>query len=635
MIRLVELNKSYGNKILFTDLNYHFPQGKKIALVGENGCGKSTLIKILSDAEQANSGDIVKPKDLKLGYLEQHLGSLQESVIEDCLQGNKTLWSLRSQLQETTKKLESDSSSELLEQFEKIESTYNSLGGYSYASEAEKLLSGLGFSKKDLTKNPQKLSGGWKMRLALAKMLLAKPDFIILDEPTNHLDLPSLVWFENYIKTFDGTVLLVSHDRDFLNRFTEVTLCLKNKNLYTYKGNYDFFLAQSKLEQENIASTRDNLLKKRKQLQEFVDRFGSKASKASQAQSKLKEINKINQEIGGLHSDRKTKSMGIVSFDIPKIEKNVCTLSECSIGYKDPILENIEFSILKQQKIAIIGSNGIGKSTLIKTLAQQNPLLSGTMNWSPSAKIGYFSQTLLEQFDPESSILECLLSNTQIGDKQARGVLGALLFSGDDCFKKLKVLSGGELNRVGLAYVFSQKPNVLLLDEPTNHLDMQSYEALVAMLQKFSGTLVFVSHNRNFINRLASHMVAFSKDKKNFSCEGNLDDYERLSLAAGYTNIIHENLLEEKSAKSKQSDFHKKKQQKRKKDQKLKKIQQTEHSLKAIEEKINNLEHKLNSPQIAENYYEATKIQEDLNTLHKKKQDIEELWILLQEELDP
>ena len=637
MIRITHLTKSYGNKTLFKDLNYHIPEGEKIALVGDNGCGKTTLLRILTGLEEADQGQLILPKTLKIGHLDQHLDSTQNStVLDEALTGNQSLCSLKTKLTDITEQLKLDSSDKIIHQFESIETNYRASGGYSYEAEAKRILMGLGFDHEQQTKKARELSGGWKIRLAIAKMFLNQPNFIILDEPTNHLDLPSLVWFENYLNSFAGTIVLVSHDKELLQRFPTRILHLENGDLRAYKGTYDDFLKKSESHRAHQEKTKDQLYKKQQHLQSFVDRFGAKATKAAQAQSKMKLIQKLSKQIETLDHHHSKKQIGIFNFDIKKVEKVVCTIKEASLGYQKPLLKKITLEIQKDQKLAIVGSNGIGKSTMIKSLAKIIPPLSGNISWSASAKIAYFSQNLLDHLSSDETLINCLKNQTPLSENEARKLLGSFLFQKDDPLKKLSALSGGEMSRFGLVYALAQKPNILLLDEPTNHLDMKSTEILTQFLKSFPGTIIFVSHNRFFINEIATHTIAFSKDGHFFSCEGNLHDYIRLSKHSAFPNIFTENDPDKKPQIVKQKDEHfsERKKEQRKHESLKRKIKQLEKTIKKLTLDIQQIELELSIPDIASDFKKSHELNSKLQEKKTNKESMEEQWLQVHDEIE-
>ena len=377
------------------------------------------------------------------------------------------------------------------------------------------------------------------MRLELAKLLLNNPDFLILDEPTNHLDLPSLVWLENYLQTFRGTLLLVSHDKDLLNRLVTVTLHLQKGKLTAYKGNFDAFLAQHELQSLQAQQATKSIQRQYDQVEKFVDRFRAKASKAGQIQSRVKMMGRLKALQETYVTEEDTSEISIRLAIKQKSGVQVLSLQKCAIGYEKALSKNLTLTVQRGQRIAIIGANGIGKSTLLKSIVDLIPLKEGEKAWGHNVQLAYYAQDQLDQMDPQKSALENVKgSNSEISEQRARSLLGAFLFKGQDVFKPLKVLSGGEKSRVGLSCLLAQEANFLLMDEPTNHLDMLSTEILSEALSEYTGTILFVSHNRDFIDAVATHVFAMTADGKSQLFLGQLNDYVTLAEKQGFPNIL-------------------------------------------------------------------------------------------------
>jgi len=541
MIKLQDLTKSFGSRVLFQRLNYHFPSGKRISLVGSNGAGKSTLLSLMTGQLDCDEGQILFPKSTELGFLPQEPNSNPKStVVEESMNGSGRMQRLKQDYDRALASLEKEWTPDLQKRFDVAESLWIQAGGEGLESKAKSVLMGLGFSHETLEKDPKSLSGGWRMRLELAKIFINQPDFLILDEPTNHLDLPSLIWVEKWLLGFKGTLLFVSHDRELLNRLSEITLHLANKNLTPYAGNFDFFLESRELKQEQDAKAAEGLRKRRASLEEFVTKFGAKASKAAQARSKAKLIGRLKSMEDEFNQDDDTSSIGF-SFPPPAGSgREVLRVESLDIGYAMPLSKNVHFKLEKGQKIAIIGANGIGKSTLLKTLSGRISPLAGRFEFGFNVLPTYFAQDQLEIFDSERSVFENIMasSDANVGQKQIMGILGSFLFRGSDAQKKVKVLSGGEKSRLGLACLLTQKSNFLLLDEPTNHLDMSSASMLSAALDAYEGSALFVSHDRDFINSVATHVFVMLADGRSRIFEGNLADYERLSMLQGFPNVL-------------------------------------------------------------------------------------------------
>jgi ATP-binding cassette subfamily F protein 3 len=538
MIRLTNVTKSFGARVLFDDISYHFPQGEKLALVGANGAGKTTLLNVLCGFDHADSGNIIKPANCTLGYLAQKPNeNPKPTVLEECLSGAESIMKLKDTMDHALANMETDHEKNA-DIYEEAEAAYRNSGGYQLEAKAHGILKGLGFSEKEITDSPAKLSGGWRMRVELAKLFISDPDLLILDEPTNHLDLPSLVWVENFLEQYRGTLLFVSHDLALLNRLPRRILHLNDGILREYHGNFDKFLAQREIIQEQTASQLDNLRKKREQMQVFVDRFGAKATKAAQAQSRMKMIDKIKNMESGLSVEDDAASIFI---DIPppaECSRVVLSVVSGATGYKSILSRNINLSVEKGAKVAIIGANGIGKSTLLKTIAGITPNLGGEWTKGANVNISYFSQDQRDTLDKNKTVIENLLSASNISERDGRSLLGSLLFRGDDVKKVAKVLSGGELSRLALAICLAKKANLLILDEPTNHLDMSSVSMLSNSLDSWAGTVLFVSHDRNFIDEVCTHIFVVLGDGRTHLFAGKLEDYCRMAKLSGFPDVM-------------------------------------------------------------------------------------------------
>lgn len=545
MLRIDNLSKSFGTKAILADVSYHFPIGERIALVGPNGAGKTTLLRILAGEDEADHGHIERPKDFTLAYLPQ-VPNLQPqaTVIEECLVGGSgTTQQVVLRYRSALDQLTHGYSAAAQDAFDHAEARYLQIGGHSLEATAKGVLKGLGFRLADFDKDPRDLSGGWRMRIELAKILVHPSDFLILDEPTNHLDLPSLVWVEKFLRSYRGTLLLVSHDRSLLERLPTVTLHLHRGKMMAYRGNFSAFLEEKERQEETEAAAATNLRKRREHLEKFVERFGAKATKARQAQSRIKMIARIKDLEKDVVADDDPASMVLQLPEPPSSGKLTLTLKDFSIGYDRVLSRGINLEIQRGQRIAVVGLNGIGKSTLLKTICGEVQPLAGTLAWGHQVQPAYFAQDQEKTLDPSRTVLAEVQSvNDRVSDRQARTILGHFLFSGDDVHKITGVLSGGEKSRVGLARLLLQPANFLLLDEPTNHLDISSVEVLAGALADYEGSLLFVSHDRSFIDAVATHIFAMLPDGRAALFEGSLEDYSRLASHAGLPNVFEASL---------------------------------------------------------------------------------------------
>lgn len=636
MLRLSNCSKAFGTKAILADQSYHFPQNERIALVGDNGAGKTTVLNCISGIDHFDNGEVILGKDMILGYLPQEPNSNPKgTVLAECEAGSPKILKLKDELELCLKLMESGDA-DAIERYNDLHTEFTNLGGYQLTMNSEKVLTGLGFDRAMLDQNPRELSGGWRMRVELAKLLVTTPSVLILDEPTNHLDLPSLMWVERYLQSYRGTLIFVSHDRSLLNRLATITLHLDHATLTPYTGGYDAFLTEKARRLEQSQQQHAQLEKKKQQLQTFVDRFGAKATKAAQAASKEKVIAKIKAEQTQLKtSDRQSK----VRFRLPEplpVERIPLTIKGGAIGYGQPLATGINLEVEKGQKIAVVGANGVGKSTLLKTICNKIPGLAGEFERSDRCEIAYFAQEQLEVLDGDRTVLDNVLNASSLAENEVRRVLGSFLFSGDDVKKPIKVLSGGEKSRVGLACILVRGANLLLLDEPTNHLDMKSCEHLVSSLREYKGTVIFVSHDRFFINSLCSHVLAMSKTGETWLAAGNLDDYERKVQETGIENVLR--LAEDSPAKKSASKSDSKKDQvdRKQQQQQIRKLEkelaQSERRQEKLRLEISNLSNELHD--IHPHEYELlTEVAEKKHTKEQELQKLEGEWLEISERL--
>lgn len=529
-LHIQNLAKQYGAKLLFEDLSFRFPDKGCVSLIGANGAGKSTLLKILCGLEEADKGQIHYQG--VIGYLPQSPNPEPEAtVLLEAEAGAGPLAAKGRRLHALLAELEQSASERLLQEYEKLEAQYRLDGGYALEAQLKKILLGLGLTHAQLEAHPTTLSGGLRMRVELAKLIASEPGFLVLDEPTNHLDLPSLVWFETYIRNYTGCCLIVSHDQRLLNTLPQLTLHLERGHITSYKGGYDQFIAQKEAHAEQIRSASLKAGKKADQLESFVERFRSKATKARQVQSRLKELEDLKDQAKA--ADEVNRSERTLSFQLPeppKAPQSILRVDGGALGYPGgpTLMSDINIELLRGERLTLVGQNGLGKSTFIKAICEQIPFRSGYVEKGEGLSIGYLAQSSSDKDFAGDNLLDYMLKHTPLGEAQARALLGAFLFSGDDVEKSPKVLSGGEKNRLSLATILATPCNLLILDEPTNHLDVTSIKALKQALIDFAGTLILVSHDRDFINDVSSRLLVFHASRKAYSCLGNLDDYQEL-----------------------------------------------------------------------------------------------------------
>ena len=501
----------YGDRILFDELDWLVAPGDRIGVVGGNGTGKSTLLKIIHGSEHLDRGEIERQKNIQVGYLPQEgLAFSGRTVFEECRSVFDEAISLEAEMEELTRKMgEVDPSTRefqaVMDRYEWCTDRYQALDGYSKEAQVGTVLGGLAFARSDWDRPCEEFSGGWQMRVALAKLLLLKPNVLLLDEPTNHLDLEARNWLEDYLSNYPHSFLLISHDRFFLDATVRKIVHLWNRKAHFYTGNYTKF---EKLRDERIAQVRAAYRNQRariEQVEAFINRFRYQATKAKQVQSRVKELEKL--ERIEVPPEEKT-----IHFRFPQPRPSgrvVVELDTVAKSYGDThVFDNVSLRIERGDRIALVGANGAGKSTLIRILAGTEPLTAGTRKEGYRVGIDYFAQDQYRELDPDAVLINDLVAHAPLmGESEMRGLLGCFLFSGDDAFKRIGVLSGGERNRYALARLLLRPNNLLLLDEPTNHLDIRAKDVLLPALLEFEGTMVFVSHDRYFIDRLANKVI--------------------------------------------------------------------------------------------------------------------------------
>ncbi len=509
MIILQNISKAFGPRDLFKSISFSCPPNSRIALIGNNGAGKTTLLNILCGFEKDYEGEVIQPKGVRLGYLPQEANpNPKPTLLEEALSGAIEVNIIIHQRDAVLERMAEEYTQEIYDQYDYLEQMYNTLECYRVEEDAREILRGLGFKEEQFVLPVDLLSGGWKMRLEFAKMLLNRPNFLILDEPTNHLDLPSIEWFENYLKKFDGTILFVSHDRGLLNRLATYVLHLRQGKLTSHIGNFDKFLDAFTFAQEQNVHAAKHLKQQYEHIEKFVNRFRASPAKARIVQSRLKVLAKLKVLEGGIQFEDLDGNMQL-KLDPPKPSgKTVAKVDKLLIGYDKPLIKELSFNIAKGDRVAILGANGLGKSTLLKTILGRHPALGGQVILGHNVVTGYFAQECLEGLREELTIMDNIRANAvSMREPEIRALLASLGISGANVFKPIEVLSGGEKSRVALACMLAQKPNVLFLDEPTNHLDLYACENLANALAEYTGTLIFVSHNRDFIQTVATHTL--------------------------------------------------------------------------------------------------------------------------------
>ncbi len=504
MISISSISYYIGGRALYLNASMFIKPDDKIGLIGLNGRGKSTLLKLIYGDLKVDEGSISKSKDCTIGFLNQDLLSFQsdDAILTVAMEAFRDAVDTQRQIEKILHKLETEYSDELVEKLTRLQEKFEQLDGYTMQAKAEEVLEGIGFTTADLHRPLKEFSGGWRMRVMLAKLLLEKPSLLMLDEPTNHLDLPSIEWVENYLRNYDGAVIIVSHDRQFIDNVATKTVDVTQQQLITYEGNYSYYLREKELREQIQQNAFDNQQAKIRQAERFIERFKAKASKARQVQSKVKAIGRM-ELVEEVVDDTAAVNFKF-KFKQPS-GRHVVTLNDVSKSYGPlEILNHTHAVIERGDKIALIGANGKGKSTLLRILSGTEPVQGERI---PGYNViqGFYAQHQLEALHVENEILDELKqAGSGKTEQELRGILGCFLFSDEDQFKKIKVLSGGEKSRVALAKTLISEANFLLLDEPTNHLDFISENILIQALQQYQGSFVVVSHNRYFITQIAN-----------------------------------------------------------------------------------------------------------------------------------
>ena len=620
MLNIHNLSVSFGGTFLFEEVGFRLGAGDRVGLVGKNGAGKSTMLKILSREMAPDSGSIATEKEVKIGYLKQDIDFERgRTVLEEAYQAFTEIIHTEQKLAEINHQLstrtdyESEEYHQIIEDLSHYTHHFEIIGGYNYVGDTEKILLGLGFKREDFNNQTDTFSGGWRMRIELAKILLEKNDILLLDEPTNHLDIESIIWFENFLKNFTGVVVIVSHDKMFLDNVTNRTIEISLGKSYDFAKPYSDYLVLRQEIREKQLATQKNQAKKIEETEKLIDKFRAKASKASMAQSLIKKLEKVER----IEVDEEDTSVMNISFPVSITPGRVVVEAENVTKNYDTkqVLHNISLMIERGSKIAFVGQNGQGKSTFVKALVKDIDY-QGTIKLGHNVQLGYFAQNQAEYLDGEITLLKTMEDAANDTNRsKVRDMLGSFLFRGDDVEKKVKVLSGGERNRLALCKLLLQPINVLVMDEPTNHLDIKSKNVLKAALKKYEGTLILVSHDRDFLQGLSNIVYEF-KDKKikeylgdiNFFLEQrnmqNMREVERKEVVkTEQTNKTNQSFEEQKATKALQNRISKIENQ----------IQQLEIAIKKDDEKLAN------------NYEELATNQTFFKAYEQKKQDLNNL----------
>ncbi len=632
MLNIHNLSISFQGEYLFEDITFKLSPGDRIGLIGKNGAGKSTMLKILSKELEPDSGQIAADKNLSFGFLKQDIDFVfGRTVLEESYEAFEEIKKLETQMEHVNEQLaertdyESETYNQLMIDLNDVQHQYEIIGGYNYQGETEKILQGLGFKRDDFNKLTDTFSGGWRMRIELAKLLLQNNDILLLDEPTNHLDIESIIWLESFLKSYSGAVVIVSHDKMFLDNVTNRTIEISLGRIYDYPKPYSKFLVlREEIKTQQLASQK-NQKKQIEQTEKLIEKFRAKASKATMAQSLIKKLDRMER----IEVDEDDNSVMTLNFPVSVTPgKVVVEAHNISKSYDDNhVLSNIDLMIERDSKTAFVGQNGQGKSTLAKIIVGELKH-SGNLKLGHNVQIGYFAQNQAEYLDGSKTVLDTMIDAANESNRsKVRDILGSFLFRGEEVEKYVRVLSGGERNRLALAKLMLQPLNVLVMDEPTNHLDIKSKNVLKEALKKFEGTLVLVSHDRDFLQGLANVVYEF-KDQKIKEYLGDIDFYLEQRNVENLREVERRTVVKESPRSSNKQSY-----------QDQKKIKSLNNKLSNVESKISQLEKEIKTHDIelATNYDATVADVSFFDNYQAKKQQLKKLmkdWETIQLQLE-
>ena len=627
MINLNKVSKYFGTQDVLNEIDIQINEYEKIGIVGPNGQGKSTFFNLISGEIKPNEGYINIPKKITMSYMHQNveLSYKKESLLEYTENSNPKLIKIKNEIKNLNEQIQKHSQNvQLLNKLDDLHENYALLDGYEMTHKAETALSGLGFKENQYDDLFENFSGGWKMRAELARLLISNPKILLLDEPSNYLDLPAIEWLKKYLENFNGTMLMISHDRYLLNSLTTKTIEISNGNAIKYEGNYEYYIDEKNKRLEHELNKEKNLSKKREEIQNFIDKFRANSKKASLVQSRIKMLDKMEKVEVKINK----ASTNIRIPTPPSSGKNVISITKGNFGYneKEIILNNVDLNIDRNEKFAFIGANGAGKTTLLKILAGILKLKSGNLKIGHNVIIGYQSQEFGETLNPDLSVFETLLKDNDMNDNDARKILGDFGFSKDSINKKTTVLSGGEKIRLSFARMFSNPPNYLILDEPTTHLDIDGRAGLEKLLKDYEGTICVVSHDITFIRNLNAHIIHVNNNEID-RYYGNYDYFLDKS----------NNQLKNTPTETKTKNINiKKEQRKTKAESRLIKQKKT-MELKSLEKNLDELHkhQKILINKTKESDADFMNINKDLNNIAKKIKLIESEWEKVSQITDP
>ena len=628
--KIVNGSVSFGAETILEEINFEIKGQEKVAIIGRNGSGKSTFLNALINNEMLSEGTseekfvVYKEGIEEIGFLKQaHFEDDNISMIDEILKVYKEIIDLEKKQEELIKLMNENSTEELAIKYSKIRDRYDFLGGYTYKKEYETAISKFGFSKEDKLKKLSEFSGGQRTKISFIKLLLSKPDLLLLDEPTNHLDLGAIEWLENYIKSYPKAVVIVSHDRMFINKVVDKIYEIEYGTMTEYSGNYEFYEKQKRVNYERQLKDYEFQQKEIKRLTQIADRFRYKPSKAKMALSKLKQIERMVKV-------EEPNKYDLTSFKTNfKVEKssgnNVLNVNNLKIGYGEEAISNVTFNLYKGDRLGIIGSNGTGKSTLLKTLVGKINSLGGEYSYGTNVTIGYFDQQM-DDLDPEKTVFDEFYETfPNLTVTEIRNSLASFMFYGENVFKQIKMLSGGEKVRLELAKILKKGPNLLILDEPTNHVDMIGKESLENLLNAYDGTIIVVSHDRYFINKISNSILAFENSEVKY-CPYGYEYY--LEKKQENEEVLEEKINKKESNKKVYINPLKEKQKAEKQVEKL------EHKVEEIENEINIYQEELLKEEIYTDYIKTQEIQDKINNLNKLLEETMLKWEEVQKVLE-
>ncbi len=618
----------FGAETILEELNFEIKDKEKIAIIGRNGAGKSTLLKALVNNDLLTEGigedkfNIYKEGNPVIGYLKQmEFEDGNITMIDEILKVYKPITDLESKIANTLEKMQNDKSESLAIQYSNFMDRYEFLGGYTYKKELETAINKFGFSKEDKLKKISEFSGGQRAKISFIKLLLSKPDILLLDEPTNHLDISAIEWLENYLKNYPKSVVIVSHDRMFLNKIVNKVYEIEYGSVTEYSGNYSFYEEQKKINYEKQLKDYEYQQKEIKRLNDIVIRFKYKPTKAKMAMSKLKQIERMVKIEEPNKYDLTTFK---TNFVINKQSgKDVLYVKDLKIGYENKPIQNISFNLFRGQKLGIIGENGIGKSTLLKTLVNTIPKISGEFEFGHNVSIGYFDQQMA-LLDSEKTVFEDFSESfPNLTTTELRNSLAAFMFYGEDVFKNISMLSGGEKVRLQLCKILKKGPNLLILDEPTNHMDIIGKESLELLLKEYNGTILFVSHDRFFVNKIADLLLIFNNESVQFF-DGKYEEYEAIKSEEEQSKSV-----EVKKEKKVNNTYLMQKEQNKIQNR----IKKLERSINEYEAKIQELNVEISKEEVYSDYEKLTNLQTQIEDFNNKIEANMAEWEELNEKL--